>query len=463
MLGRLLPAGTFRLAAGYAVAVVVLLLLLARWLWGITAGFVEEHLDRLIVSESQVVRADIRGGRRDQLIEEINRAYLNRPVTSRVILLADERYRPLAGNLALWPDAVGARTGWHALYLMREVGPSEARVLHQVLPDGSHLLLGYDLTDYSAGRKSFLVVLLGISAPMVVAMLMLGWFVRRALLAHVAAINATAGAIVQGNLKERLADQGSHSELDLLAKTINRLLDQIEELVAGVANVSNSIAHDLRTPLAEARSRFDDLLEKLPADSRMREELAAGIGDIDRLIGTLESLLRLAQIESGARRSGFVSMDLTEVVQSVAELYASAAEDKQLEFNVELPPRVRMQGDPSLVAQAVGNLVDNAIKYTQPGGRIDLSVAAPLDAPLRITVSDSGPGICEAERSRVTAHFYRGKATRSVAGTGLGLSLVSAIATLHAGELLLQDNRPGLRATLVLGAGEIAGSGFGSA
>jgi signal transduction histidine kinase len=446
------------------VAVLLMLLLLSRWLWGVTGSFVEEHLDRLIVSEANVVRATIRGGERKRLIDEINREYAKRPVTSRVILVADERYRWLAGNLEVWPDSVGDRTGWHTLHPMREVGPSEARILHDVLPDGSHLLVGYDLNDYNAGKNAFLALLVGISVPMVVAMLLLGWFVRRTLLSHVAAINTTATAIVQGDLKGRLPEQRSDSELNLLVRTINRMLDQLEELVAGIANVSNSIAHDLRTPLAEARSRFDDLLQRLPASDRSREELEAGIGDIDRLIGTFEGLLRLAQIESGARRSGFVSMDVATVVHSMVEVYRPAAEDKRLDFAVAPLPPALMHGDPSLIAQALGNLIDNAIKYTHSGGRIELSMATrERGCGVQIFVCDNGPGIDVAERSRVTARFYRGKAVRTVSGTGLGLSLVSAIATLHGGGLLLQDNHPGLRATLMLGTSDVAATSEGLA
>ena len=156
-------------------------------------------------------------------------------------------------------------------------------------------------------------------------------------------------------------------------------------------------------------------------------------------------------------------MDVAAVVQSVAELYRPAAEDKNLDFNVTQPREALMHGDPSLVAQAIGNLLDNAIKYTQPGGHIELSIAiSPRREGLQIVVSDSGPGIEEAERSRVTARFYRGNSVQTVTGTGLGLSMVSAIATLHGGELLLQDNRPGLRATLLL-AGNIRDLTEGSA
>lgn len=453
MLGRLVPAGTFRLAAGFAVAVAVMLVLLTRWLWGVTAGFVEEHLERLIISESQAVHAGLRDTDRQRLVDSINRRYRDQPVVSRVILLADEHYRLLAGNLEAWPEGVGQRTGWHLMQVARDGESSEMRVMHEVLSDGSHLLLGYDLTDYYAGRQSFFVLLLGLSAPMLLAMLLFGLLVRRALLAQVASINTTASAIVRGNLKERIRERGRNSEFDLLARTINRMLDHIEGLVAGIANVSNSIAHDLRTPLAETRSRLDDLLEKLPPDDDRRAEVAAGIDDIDRLIGILESLLRLAQIESGARRSGFVHMDLCKVAGSVAELYEVAAEHRQLTFSVELPGAVPMHGDPSLMAQAIGNLIDNAIKYTPQRGRVGLTVASQADGSIQVRVDDNGPGISAAERGRAATLFFRGEAAAAVPGTGLGLSLAAAIATLHGGELQLQDNGPGLRAILVLDSG----------
>ena len=450
---KLLPPGTLRQAVVYAGAVVLLLLGLGTWIWSITAGRVDAQLTQLIESESYTLHVAARDGGREKAVAEVAARFNHKPIENQVAILADEDFKPLAGNLTAWPASGGRVPGWHTISIMREPGPSEARVLHRVLPDGSHFLYGYDLTDFFAGRKSFVVAFMGVSLPLVIAVLLLGFFIRRSLLEKIDAINDAARGIMRGNLKERVPERGDSTELDLLASTINRMLDHTEQLVGGITNVSNSIAHDLRTPLAEARVRLENLLARPPSsEEAMRREIEAGMADIDKLIRTFNALMRLAQIETGTRQSGFRMVELPEVVSETVEFYQHVAEEKGLGLSAQVPAHLGVAGDPSLIAQAVGNLIDNAIKYTPRGGSVGVAVSTGVDGTCAIVVDDNGPGIPDAEKPKVTARFYRGDPARGTGGTGLGLSLVAAVATLHGGNLTLANNYPGLRARLTLQA-----------
>lgn len=448
---RFLPPGTLRQAVVYAGAVSLLLIGLAAWIWSITAGQVDAQLTQLIEAESYSVLVAIREGGREKTVADVAERFNHKPIMNQVVLLADEALRPLAGNLNEWPESVSRVEGWHTISIMREPGPSEARVLHRIMPDRSHLLYGYDLTDFLAGRKAFIVAFMGVSIPLLVTVLLLGFFIRRSLLGQIDAINEAATAIMHGNLKERVPERGDSTELDLLSATINRMLDHTENLVGGITNISNSIAHDLRTPLAEARARFERLISKWPAsDEAAKHEIEGGIADIDKLIRTFNALMRLAQIETGARQSGFKSVELPHVVSETVEFYQLVAEQKGLDLIVEIPEHLRVTGDPSLIAQAVGNLIDNAIKYTPRGGRIGVALSTGADGGATVVVDDNGPGIPDAEKAKVTTRFYRGDPARGTGGAGLGLSLVAAIASLHGGSLTLANNYPGLRARLTL-------------
>jgi signal transduction histidine kinase len=264
--------------------------------------------------------------------------------------------------------------------------------------------------------------LLGASGTILLLGVLSGWMVRRALLSEVQGISQTASAIVAGDLSRRLAIRGGADELDILAQTINRMLEQIEHLVHGVRNVSNAIAHDLRTPLAELRSRLEEL-------QVMLSEIESAVADVDHVIGIFNALLRLAEIETGARRSGFVQVDMVNVAAEAAEFYQPVAELKGVKLSFECAGAHSVAGDPLLLAQAIGNLIDNALKFAPLDGAITVATARRPDGAVEVAVSDNGPG---------------------TPGVGLGLSLVEGVAKLHGGALELADNGPGLRATLVV-------------
>jgi hypothetical protein len=227
------------------------------------------------------------------------------------------------------------------------------------------------------------------------------------------------------------------------------MLDQIEQLVHGVRNVSNSIAHDLRTPLAELRSRLEELALIRPTAEETYAQIDAAVADVDRVIRIFDALLRLAEIDAGMRRSGFVSLDVAEVAAAAAEFYAPAAELKNIDLIFQSDGPVRVPGDPVLLAQALGNLIDNALKYAPEGGTIEVLVRR-RGAGAEIAVADNGPGIAEAEKSKVVERFYRGDASRGTPGSGLGLSMAQAVAKLHGSTLELTDRNPGLCVILAL-------------
>ena len=221
--------------------------------------------------------------------------------------------------------------------------------------------------------------------------------------------------------------------------------DELSNLVEGVRRVSDGIAHDLRTPLARLKTRLERLKR-----SRTDEEIGEAIAEADRLLATFGAVLRIARIESGERgRAAFAEVDLTSLIDDVAELYRPLIEEKGARLSLHNAPAVSIRGDRDMLFQAVANLLDNAIKHTPDAGRIEISLA-PADGGASITVEDDGPGIPAEEREKVKERFYRLDRSRSTPGSGLGLSLVSAVAARHGGELRLEDGEPGLRAILYL-------------
>ena len=371
-------------------------------------------------------------------------------VGERQLLLADPALKPLAGNLAAWPANVPATAGAYTVRLELDNRMTDVAVVHAMLPGGYHLLVGRDTARFAPLEHRFWYALAGAVAILSVLGAFGGILIRRALMARIHGIRQTVSAIIQGDLSHRLPTHRSADELNTLSQTINGMLDQIEQLVHGIRNVSNSIAHDLRTPLAELRSRLEELALTKPSPDQTFAEIDAAVADVDRVMRIFNALLRLAEIDSGLRRSGFVPVDVAAVAAAAVEFYQPAAELRGSTLSLESNGPAPIRGDPVLLAQALGNLIDNALKYTPDNGTIVVAVRRGGDGRVEVVVADSGPGIPEGERSKAVERFYRGDASRCTPGVGLGLSLVDAVARLHGGELKLEDNHPGLRAGIVL-------------
>jgi len=235
------------------------------------------------------------------------------------------------------------------------------------------------------------------------------------------------------------------------------MLDRIDRLMEGIRGVSDSIAHDLRTPIARARAKLEEALAETDDAEALRAAMEQGITDLDNISRVFEALLRIAEAEAGARRAAFAPLDLVPVLNDVTEFYGVVAESREQTITLDLPEKLELVGDRDLLAQAVGNLLDNALKYTPPGGSVRLSAHHVARDGVEVSVADTGPGLPPEERARAGERFFRADASRATPGSGLGLSLVLAVAHLHGGELVLDDAepgaaQPGLKATIRLGA-----------
>ena len=289
-------------------------------------------------------------------------------------------------------------------------------------------------------------ILIGV-AVMVVLGLVGGVIMSRWMLARLERINRATARIIAGDLSQRIATEGANDEFDELARNLNAMLERIETLLLGMRQVSDDIAHDLRTPLTRMRSRIEVALMGDPDGADVQEVLSATLADADRLIETFNALLAIARAEAGTKQDDWDQVDLTALARDVIELYEPIAEERGITLRLLGGRGAVIKGHEQLVAQAIANLTDNAIKYTPEGGTVTLATTGtPLPA---ISITDTGPGIPVAQREQAKQRFVRLDAQRSTPGSGLGLSLVDAVAKLHGARLELGDAAPGLRASIV--------------
>jgi len=438
------------LSVGYIGLGLAALALFAAPLWYAWRVTIQEGRNEILQSDALRLTEVFRREGPPGLISYINTRVGMQIAGERQLLLADAALKPLAGNLAAWPANVPAKAGTYTVRFELDNRMTDVAVVHALLAGGYHLLVGRDTARYAPLERRFWYALAGAVAILSVLGAFGGILIRRALMARIHGIRQTVSAIIQGDLSHRLPTHRSGDELNTLSRTINGMLDQIEQLIHGIRNVSNAIAHDLRTPLAELRSRLEVLALTKPSAEHTFAEIDAAVADVDQVIRIFNALLRLAEIDSGLRRSGFVPVDVAAVAAAAVEFYQPAAELRGTTLSLEIAGPAPVRGDPVLLAQALGNLIDNALKYTPRDGTIMVAVRVGDGGSVEIVVADSGPGIPDAEKPKAVERFYRGDASRCTPGVGLGLSLVDAVARLHGSELKLEDNHPGLRARIVL-------------
>jgi signal transduction histidine kinase len=449
--GQLLRTQAFRIVAVY----VLLFALSVGALLGFTYWNTRRTLD---AQTDQIIEADITGLR--EQYQQLGMQGLAESIRGRTLhgggqalyLLSDGLRRVIAGNLDTWPVSATQPGNYVEFDYERPVDgklqTSRARGRVFPLPGDFMLLVAQDVHDRYTTERMFTTTL-----PWTVGLMLLfgalgGALMSSNMLRRLDAINRTSGEIIKGDLTRRVPLTGSGDEFDALAENLNRMLDRIERLMKGLREVTDSVAHDLRTPLNRLRNRLEESAARLTAAGAQAGEIERAIAETDQLIGTFNALLLIAETDAGTSRAAMTALDLQSVAADVAELYEPLAEERDITLSLAAGGDVAVEGNRSLVAQAMANLVDNAIKYTPPGGKVRIAVAA-NEQGVDLSVADNGPGIPAQDRSRVVERFVRLEASRSSPGTGLGLSLVAAVAHFHGAELVLDDNQPtGLKAIL---------------
>ncbi len=458
-LGKLFRTTAFKLTLVYLTVFALFAVFLLGYFAFNTQRLFTEQVTEVVDAETRGLTEQFNTGgiRRLTLIVE---ARSRRPGSS-LYLVTSPGGDGLAGNVGSLPTGILDRPGWTET-VYRRIEEGETSELHRALvrvshlPGGFKLLVGRDLEERDRLYKVVIDAGKWSAAAVIFLGLIGGFFVARRVLRRVDAMTETTRTIMGGDLSGRLPVGSSGDELDRLAHNLNEMLDRIEALMGGLKEVSDNIAHDLKTPLTRMRNRAEEALRTSRSEADYRAALETTLDESDSLIKTFNALLMIARAEAGQARGNMVEFDAAEAAHSIGELYEPLAEEQGLTLEVLAPAAVQVYGNRELISQALANLVDNAIKYSAPmakaeGKPSEVLVTASLEGDrVLLSVSDRGPGIPEGDRSRAVERFVRLEQSRSVPGSGLGLSLTAAVAHLHGGELRLEDNAPGLRATLVL-------------
>jgi signal transduction histidine kinase len=448
LLAKTLTSSTFKLALIAIGTFGVIVSVIFSYVYLSTSSYVRSRSDRAIMTEYASLQDAYARSGRDGLIALIQRRIADKGFADNVYVLADPASTVLAGNLRGWPSTVTAARGWTE-FRAGEPLPGAAnrpllRAMLETFPGGDRLLVGRDISELDSFADQIKTAVISGVALIFVLAGVASILVTRRTVGRIESINAASRAIMLSGLDKRIPLRGSHDEWDRVAENLNLMLDRIETLMGEVKQVSDNVAHDLRTPLTRMRGR----LEKAYHGRRLAEDDQALIGDtiadLDAVLRIFSSITRIAQIETQARKGGFRTVNLVEIASEVVELYDAAAEQDGTRLTVVGDVEVLVTGDRDLIFDAIANLVDNAIKHGRPGGHVVVANEN-IDGSPVISIADDGPGIPAGEYEHVFKRFYRLEHSRYTPGNGLGLSLVAAVARLHGARIEMLDNAPGLK------------------
>jgi signal transduction histidine kinase len=450
---RLHHTSTFRLAALYLVLFAISVAALLGYVYLNTAVLLERQTDETIRAEVQGLADQYRIRGLNGIIDTIQRR--SSEDSSSVYLLTDSTGHRIAGNITQMPALPPDETGWVEFPLEVEKGPTKehhvARAFYTDLAGDFQLIVGRDV---EALRQFASIIRSTIYYALVIAVVLGvggGLLMSRNFLKRIDAITEASRTIMAGNMAGRMPVKGSNDELDRLALALNQMLDQIESLMAAMKEVSSNVAHDLKTPLTRIKAGVEAALRS-GSPGEYRAALERTVDESDRLLATFNALLSIARAEAGQSRAGLELIDAAAIIADVAELYEPMVEEQNGRLESAASLGLNVLGDRQLLAQALINLVDNALKYgAEPGKSPQIKISGTVEyGKVVISVGDHGEGIAPEHRGRVTERFVRLDQSRSQPGNGLGLSLVSGVMKLHQGQLVLEDNQPGLLAKLVL-------------
>jgi signal transduction histidine kinase len=448
---RILRTSTFQLALLNLLLLGFTLLTLLVIVYWSASALVERQVAETVVAEIRGLAEQYRDEGLERLVEVIRERSGPGGDDTNVYLLADPQYQRLAGNLAGWPESIERSDGWLVLRLVRpgesEGEPHLIRARRFDLPGDYHLLVGRDTEARRDLRDELLDAFTWALAPALVLGLTGGILLGRHSLRRVDTVRRIGREIVRGDLSRRLPLTGSGDEFDRLSDTINEMLEQINTLMSGMRLVTDSLSHDLRSPLTRIQGDIEQALRGEADPALQRQTLERTAEELTTILRTFDSLLRIAEAEAGLGRMALADLNLSSVANDLFEVYQPIAEESGHELTAEIPEGLHIRGHRQLLAQAIANLLDNAIKYSPVGGRVTISLSQPTE-PATLSIADDGPGIAAEDRERVLQRFVRLDSSRGSPGSGLGLSLVAAVAKLHEARLDLADNHPGLRVSL---------------
>jgi signal transduction histidine kinase len=439
----------FRIAVAYSVIFAAGTGLLVGLAQLATSRVVDRGTDNVVEAEVQGLEEQRRLLSRSAFIDLIERRSEEQDVRGAVYLLVDNLSRPIAGNLPAWPHFDRDVDRWVQFKVTVPYGEEtrvhEIRARRLVLPGNYQMLVGHDVQERQ-DVKTFMMrgMITAVSLTLLIGFGGGLWMARR-ILAQAAAISVVTTQIMQGDLSRRLPIRKSSDEINALAGQINNMLDKIEQLALGMRTLLDSAAHDLRTPLNRLLGAAESAMRDVPAGSPAQLVIERVAFEVDEMRGTLDALLRIALAESGTFERDQV--DLSKLTMDVCDFYAPVAAERSIALEKQVIAGVMVLGNRQLLAQALSNLLDNALKFTPPGGRITAELAMSNGWP-EIFVADTGPGIPAAQRKAVFGRGVRLEEARAIPGSGLGLSLVAAVAKLHGAQLKLTDAQPGLLVSL---------------
>lgn len=446
LLAKTLSSSTFKLALIAIGGFGMIVFLIFGYVYLSAASYVRSRSDRAIATEVAGLLAGYANSGRDGLVDLIRQRSARLVDTEGFYLLADPSLSVLAGSSGAWPPALPTARGWTEF---RGAGQASnlrplIRARLETLPNGDHLLVGRDISDLDRFTARIEAALIAAGILLAVLAGLASVLVTHRTVGRIEAINATSRDIMLTGLDKRIPLRGTDDEWDRVAENLNRMLDRIETLMGEVKQVSDNVAHDLRTPLTRMRARLENAFHAGRDPGHDQALIGDTLAELDSVLRMFASITRIAEIESRARKGAFRTVNLAEIAGEVVELYDAAAEQDGTRLAlVANDDDVPVTGDRDLLFDAIANLVDNAIKHGRRGGEV-IVTCGKADGAATITIADDGPGIPTAQYENVFKRFYRLEQSRYAPGNGLGLNLVAAVARLHGARIEMLDNAPGL-------------------
>lgn len=447
---KFLNSATFRIALFYGIFFCLTVCGLLAFVYFSTVREMEDQIKHRITAQMNAAVHVYKTRGIEELKSQLAE-YIDEEVEGLAInLLEDNQGEPIAGNLETWPEEITHSGEWIMFDIESNRGLEYVNILAQeyIFPNKYRMLMGYSLRGPNRAKQIVLgVVKLSVALSLFFTLLgsaLLSSAIRRKL----GRVNDICKQVISGNLDVSVPQTHSADEFDKLADNVNAMLQRIAELVKGLRQTSDNIAHDLRTPLNRHRIRLEKLLTH-PKQHTLEEQIRHSMEEIDSIVDTLNSLLRISQAQSGVASGHFSMFNLAESLGDVIDFYTAFAEQKAITIHQHIPTNLTVNADKPMLTQSIANLLDNAIKYTPNHGTVSITLSSD-GYRVVCCIADNGTGVPAEFHEKIKERFFRMEASRTSKGTGLGLSLVEAVAKLHRGALLLEDNNPGLKATLSL-------------